>query len=73
MRPKKITRTEIDQLISRPDDEFSDDNSYDRTMQEKSAAYYERTWKQRKKDQKGDFWIAVGLYLITCSVAFVVI
>jgi vacuolar-type H+-ATPase catalytic subunit A/Vma1 len=73
MKPKKITRTEIDRSISSTEDEFSGDNSYDRSMQEKSAAYYERSWKQRKKDRQGDFWIAVGLYLITCSIAFVVI
>jgi hypothetical protein len=73
MKPKKITRTRIGRTISSAEDQFSDDNAYDRSMQEKSAAFYERSWKQRKKDQKGDFWIAVGLYLITCSVAFVVL
>lgn len=73
MKPKKIARTEVDRSTSSTEDGSSGDNSYDRSMQEKSAAYYERTWKQRKKDQKGDFWIAVGLYLITCSIAFVVI
>jgi len=73
MKPKKIARTEVDRSTSSIEDGSSGDNSYDRSMQEKSAAYYERTWKQRKKDQKGDFWIAVGLYLITCSIAFVVI
>jgi len=73
MKPTNITQTETDQLISLGEDEFSEHESYDRTMQEKSAGCYERTWKHRKKDQKGDFWIALGLYLIICSVAFVVI
>lgn len=73
MRPKKITSTETDQLNSATEGEFSDDDSHDRTTEEKSAAYYKRVGKQREKDQKGDFWIAVGLYLILCSVALVVI
>ena len=38
---------------------------------EVSADYYERRWRNRIKSHQGDRWIAIGLYLLLISVAFV--
>ena len=38
-----------------------------------SAEYYERRWHDKIKLERGDWWIAIGLYLTLCSVAFVVL
>lgn len=40
---------------------------------EASSAYYERRSRIRMKWHKGDSWIAVGLYLVLVSVAFVIL
>jgi hypothetical protein len=38
-----------------------------------SADYYEQRHKSRIKFSKGDWWIAVGLYLLFVGVAFVIL
>ena len=38
-----------------------------------SAVAYERRRKLWSKFNVGDWWIAVGVYLIFCSIAFVVL
>ena len=73
MKRKKFRRTVNDQLVSQIEDEFAADDLYDSAMQKASADYYERRWKSRIKEQQGNLWIAIGLYLIISSVAFVVL
>ncbi|MCP4302869.1 MAG: hypothetical protein GY783_19980 [Gammaproteobacteria bacterium] len=73
MKRNKFRRTVNDQLISQVDDEVADDDSDEIAISKDTADYYERRWISRIKEQRGDFWIAVGLYLILSSVAFVVL
>jgi hypothetical protein len=46
---------------------------FDAYMQKVSTEYYERSWRDAVKERKADIWIAIGLYLILTSVAFVVL
>jgi len=73
MKRNKFRRTVNDQLISQVENEVDDDELYDDALSKASADYYERSWKSRIKDQQQDIWIAIGLYLILSSVAFVVL
>ena len=40
---------------------------------EDSSEYYERRSKIRFKWQQGDWWIAIGLYMVLVGVAFIVL
>jgi hypothetical protein len=70
---KSITfrRTSEDQRTSQADDQISDAELYDDAIAKASADYYERSRKNKIKFQRLDIWIAVGLYLVSTSVAFV--
>jgi hypothetical protein len=70
---KSITfrRTSEDQRTSQADDQISDAEMHDDAIAKASADYYERSWKNKIKFQRLDIWIAVGLYLVSTSVAFV--
>ncbi len=56
-----------------PEDQISDDKLYDDALDKVSADYYERRAKYRIKFQAQEMWIAVALYLVLSSVAFVVL
>lgn len=73
MKRSKFRRTVNDQPIGQVEDEMTDDDLRDIAVSKASADYYERSWKSRIKDQQQDIWIAVGLYLILSSVAFMVL
>ena len=73
MKRNKFKPTPEDQQISPVEDPISDDELYDDALDKASADYYERNAKNRIKVQAQDIWIAVGLYLILSSVAFVVL
>ena len=73
MKRKKSRRTGNDQLTSQVDGDVDGDSLAEIALQQASADYYEQRWRNRFKDHKGDFWIAIGLYLILSSVAFVVL
>ena len=72
MKRKKSRRTGNDQLTSQVEGDV-DGELYDDAISKASADYYERSWTSRIKDRQQDFWIAVGLYLVLSSVAFVVL
>ena len=55
------------------EDQGSDDQPGDDTLESISADYYDRSWKNRLKVERHDVWIAVGLYLVLSSVAFVIL
>lgn len=48
-------------------------NGTDMQEYESSAGVYERRWRQKIKYDRRDLWIAVTVYLLVASVAFVVI
>ena len=75
MKRNVLTDSVIDQPISRDDDEAANDNFNETDLQafEASSDYYERRSRNRIKLHQGDWWIAVGLYLILLGVAFVVL
>jgi hypothetical protein len=52
---------------------MSDDELYDDAIDKASANYYERRMIDRGKFQAQEMWIAVALYLVLSSVAFVVL
>jgi hypothetical protein len=72
MKPNTFRRTVNEPQISRVEDEITDGELYDDALSKASADYYERSWKSRIREQQSNIWIAVGLYLILSSVAFVV-
>jgi len=73
MKRNKFRRITSDQLISSAEDEYADDDLQDDTLSKASAEYYERSWNNRIKGRQLDSWIAVSLYLLLSSIAFVVL
>jgi len=73
MKRKKLRRTGNEQLASQAEDEVESDDLDAIAFQQASADYYRRRSRNRVNDHKGDFWIAIGLYLILSSVAFAVL
>ncbi len=73
MKRKKLRRTGNDQLTSQVEDEVANDDLCETDLERASPAYYERRRKMWTKFNQGNWWIAVLLYLILCSVAFVVL
>lgn len=73
MKRNKFNRTPEDQQISQVKDQISDEELYGDGLDKASADYYDRIAKNRIKFQAQDTWIAVGLYLVLSSVAFVVL
>lgn len=59
--------------VSQVEDEIAHGKRYDDTLTRASADYYERSWNNRIKEKRSNIWIAVGLYLILSSFAFVVL
>ena len=55
------------------EDQVTDDQQYDDALNKVSADYYDRSWKNRLKVERHDVWIAVGLYLVLSSFAFVIL
>lgn len=60
-----------DHLTGQVDDEAANDDVYETDVERASAAYYARSKTMWANFNRGDCWIAVGLYLIMASVAFV--
>lgn len=73
MKRNKFRRTSRDQQISQEENQIADGELYDDAISKATADYYERSWRNRIKERQLDIWIAVGLYLILSSVAFVVL
>ena len=73
MKRNEFRRTGNDQLTSQTENELANDKLDEIALQKASANYYEQRWRNRIKDRQGDWWIAIGLYLIFASVAFVVL
>jgi hypothetical protein len=71
MERNKFRGTSKDQQISQAEVQIADDELDDDTIIKATADYYERRGKSRIKDRQLDIWIAVGLYLILSSFAFV--
>ncbi len=73
MKRIRFRRTSEDQQNSQSEHQISDDELYDDACAKASADYYVRSSKNRIKVRQLDIWIAVGLYLVLSSVAFVVL
>jgi hypothetical protein len=73
MKRNKFRRTSNDPRLSELEGEIVDAERHNDTLTKASADYYERSWKNRIREQQSNIWIAVGLYLILSSVAFVVL
>jgi hypothetical protein len=73
MKRNKFRRTPKDQQNGPTEDQMSDGELYDDALDRTSADYYARIAKNRIKVQAQDIWIAVGLYMVLASVAFVVL
>jgi hypothetical protein len=54
-------------------DEGNDPSTSAVTGQARSSECYERRHSIRTRLGKGDWWITVGLYLLTCSLALILI
>lgn len=57
------------------EDETASDRPDDSDMQvyESSAEVYERRWRHRRTYDRRDWWIAVAVYTLLASVAFVIL
>lgn len=73
MKRKKLRRTGNDHLTSPVEDGAANDDIHDIALAKASADFYGRRERMWTKFNQGDFWIAIGLYLILSSVAFVVL
>jgi len=78
MKHNELKEFVIDQAIDQVEDEVANDNLHgtDLRQSETSAAsadYYERCWKGRIEFHHTPWWIAIGVYLLLISVAFVVL
>ena len=75
MKRDELTDSVNDQPVSQVDDEAANDNFKETDLKEFEASsdHYERRSRIRIKLHQGDWWIAVGLYLILIGVAFVVL
>jgi hypothetical protein len=69
MKSNMFRRTSEDQQIRQADDKKSDDELYDDAIDKDTADYYERSRKNKIRFQRLDIWIAVGLYLVSSSIA----
>ncbi len=72
MKRVEFRQTGPDLLSSQVDIDVQSDNAKELALQKASAEYYERRQKLWADFDRGDWWIAIGLYLIISSVAFVV-
>ena len=72
MKRVEFRQTGPDLLSSQVDGKVESDDAKETAFQKASAKYYERRQKFWADFNRGDWWIAIGLYLIISSVAFVV-
>ena len=80
MKLNELKDSVNDQRISQVDDEVANDNFNETDLWEldvrvfkASSDYYKRCSRHRIKLHQGDWWVAVAVYLILASVAFVVV
>ncbi len=73
MKRIDFSGTVTDLLTGPIDYEAGGENEDEVAFQKASAEYYERRQKFWADFHRGDWWIAIGLYLIISSVAFVVL
>ncbi|MCJ7589865.1 MAG: hypothetical protein MUO51_00770 [Woeseiaceae bacterium] len=73
MKNKKIKRAMNDRSVGQIEDAPANDDISDTGFQKASADFYERRTSMWSNFTRGDFWIAIGLYLILAGAAFVVL
>lgn len=69
MKIKSFRRSSEDQRARQADDQVSDDESYNDAIDKDTADYYERSRENKIRFRRLDIWIAVGLYLVSSSIA----
>jgi hypothetical protein len=72
MKHKNSRRTDSDRAVGEGADMLANDTD-ESTLEQASADFYGRRERIRTKITKGDFWIAIGMYLTLASVAFVIL
>jgi len=73
MKSDTFRQTSEDQRTCQADDQVSDDELYDDAIDKATADYYERSRRNKIKFQRLDIWIAVGLYLVSSSIALAIL
>jgi hypothetical protein len=73
MKNKRFKPAANDQSYRQSDEaaEAANDKLGDATVQKASADFYERRTQMWSNFKRGDIWIAIGVYLILASTAFV--
>jgi len=73
MKRNQLPDSVSDQSTSQVDHDAADENinETDLLLFKASAEHYERRWRNRIKFNRGDWWLAIGVYLMLASVAFV--
>ena len=72
MKREKLRRTGKHQPTRHVEDWAAKDDPYETDLERLSALHYERRGRMWGKFNRGDWWVAVGVYLILSSVAFVI-
>ncbi len=72
MKRDKLRRTGNGRPTSQVEDGAANNDFYETDLERFSAAHYKQRGRIWRKFNRGDWWIAVGVYLILSSVAFVV-
>ena len=75
MKRNELRKSAKDQPARPVAAETMSDNLDDTDLKtyESSAEFYERRWQQKIKYDQRDWWIAVAVYTLLASVAFVVL
>lgn len=73
MKRRKLTKTENDRQANQAEGEAEANNRAEMGLQQATVDYYEGRWRDRIKDRWIDITVAIGLYMLIASVAFVVL
>ena len=61
------------QLPSQVESQAGKTTADETDLHKASADYYERSWRIRRRLRRDDWWIAVAVYSLLVSIAFVVL
>ena len=73
MKHEQSRRTGYEGPASQIEPGAANDELYETDLERVSAVSYERRREMWTKFDKGDWWIAIGVYLILSGMAFVVL
>jgi len=73
MSRNQFKRSVNEQLVDTVADGIDNINRYENELQADSENYYRRRLRDRFNERRQDIFILIGVYLVLCSVAFVIL